>query len=252
MNDDRITREKDFHDDRFGGDDNVRKGAAKYYSIMVTARKYYMEIASGYCKGKHLLEFGCGTGSPITWVKKQAIVTGIDISSAAIKKANEKAITNDIKANYYVMNAEKTEFNDNSFDVVVGTGILHHLDIDKAYAELSRILNIQGHSFFIEPLGHNPFINLYRQLTPTMRTEDEHPLTIDDIQLSKKYFDNVSVRYFNILSILAVPFRNTKYFSKIKNFLEELDGVLMFLLPFIKKYAWVVVICLSSPKKRDI
>ena len=33
------------------------------------------------------------------------------------------------------MNVEKTEFNDNHFDVVVGTGIIHHLDLSKIYSE---------------------------------------------------------------------------------------------------------------------
>lgn len=38
---------------------------------------------------------------------------------------------------------------------------------------------------FSEPLGHNPIINWYRNRTPEMRTEDEHPLLIKDIEFAK-------------------------------------------------------------------
>lgn len=41
---------------------------------------------------------------------------------------------------------------------------------------------------FFEPLGHNLLINLYRRLTPELRTEDEHPLVACDLERLVNYF----------------------------------------------------------------
>ncbi len=243
-------REKLFHDDRFGGDDHNRKTVQKYYSLMDNARKQFDSMAIRACRGKRLLEFGCGTGSPETWENRKAIVTGIDISEEGVKKANQKALEKGLQARYYVMNAEKTNFQNHSFNIIVGSGILHHLNLENVYFELNRLLDKKGSAIFIEPLGHNPIFVLYRKLTPSLRTRDEHPLKTKDIELAHKYFQNVELSYFNLLTFLAVPFRKTKYFPKLLFLLERLDGSLMNWFPYIKKYAWVVVINLSFPKTK--
>ena len=51
------------------------------------------------------------------------------------------------------MDAEHTNFPDNSFDVVTGSAILHHLNIENCYQELHRILKKDGHAVFKEPMG---------------------------------------------------------------------------------------------------
>ena len=85
-------------------------------------------------------------------------------------------------------NCEKTKFNDNSFDIIYGSGILHHLDISLCLKEMYRLLKPGGRFLFIEPLGTNPLINFYRKLTPKSRSKDEHPLINDDFELIKKIF----------------------------------------------------------------
>ena len=76
---------------------------------------------------------------------------------------------------FRVDNCEKTGFQDNEFDLIYGTGVLHHLELEKCLNEIRRILKKDGEIIFIEPMGTNPFINLYRLLTPKSRSEDEHP-----------------------------------------------------------------------------
>ena len=249
MSDDRLKRERDFHDRRFGRDDSAREKARKYYSIGGNARAEYKKLVARYCRGKNLLEYGCGTGGfSLEWLRLGANVTGIDLSAEAIKQARRKVISSGYEAKYCVGNAEETGFDDNQFDLVVGTSILHHLDLCNAYAELSRILKPDGHAIFIEPLGHNPLINLYRRLTPSMRSEDEHPLKHKDIQLSRRYFSKVEADYYSLSTILAVPFRNRRSFGHINRLLESLDGML-FRLPLTKRYAWRIVLHMSEPKK---
>ena len=55
-------------------------------------------------------------------------------------------------------NCEKTKFENNSFDIVYGTGILHHLQFNKCLDEIHRILKPNGSIVFVEPLGTNPLI----------------------------------------------------------------------------------------------
>jgi hypothetical protein len=133
--------------------------------------------------------------------------------------------------------------------LVCGTGILHHLALDRAYSEIARVLNDGGAGIFIEALGHNPLINLYRRLTPHLRTEDEHPLRIADLALAKQYFPKMETRFYYLSSLLAVPFRKWPFFPALLAGFDAFDGLLFRLFPFLRRYAWMaVIIVYGSPK----
>jgi len=241
----RIEREKAFHDQRFSGGDDERKAVDKYYSINNNIVERFHQIIKGYCLNRNMLEYGCGTGyASQTWVDYGANLTGIDISPEGIKKAKK----NVPKGTFIEMNAEKMDFQDSMFDIVIGSGILHHLNLKQSLSELSRVLSDDGNAVFIEPLGHNPIINLYRWLTPKMRSEDEHPLLNKDIILLSDYFSNVKVEYFTLTSLLAVPFRNKAFFNKTLNLLRFIDN-LIFKVPYFRRFAWIVILHMDSPKK---
>ena len=251
MSDDRILREKEFHDKRFGNGNGRREPARKYYSVLSKAGAHYRSIALDACPGAHLLEYGCGFGAQsVHWLKAGARVTGIDISSEAIERARRDIKTTPYadRAEYYEMNAEAMTFDDDSFDIVLGSGIIHHLDLDACYSEIARVLKPGGLALFMEPLGHSPIINLYRNLTPSMRTEDEHPLMEADIELARKYFGDVEFTSYNMSTLLAVPFRKTPLFKPLFDSLHQLDQSL-FSLPFMKKQAWSMVLEMRQPRE---
>lgn len=246
---DRIQKEQSFHDIRFQGDYDIREGVDKYYTVNKHLKKRYLEIVSANCKDKKLLEYGCAKGDEtIQLISFGAFVTGIDISPIAIKRARENVVSKGYSSEYFVMDAEHTEFPDNSFDIVVGSGILHHLDLKNAYTELSRIVKPEGRIVFMEPLGHNLFIRLYRWLTPKIRTQDEHPIKTIDLLCLKEYFHNVETDFFTMFTLLAVPFRNQNYFNKLLDFLRKVDKS-FFYFPFIRKHAWMVIIHAYNPRK---
>jgi hypothetical protein len=120
--------------------------------------------------------------------------------------------------------------------------------LNTCFAELARVLDPAGDAVFIEPLGHNPVIALYRLLTPRLRTRDEHPLRMEDFVLARQYFGEVRVRYFNLTSLLAVPFRRLPFFSRLIRVLERLDGWLFERMPRMRRYAWTAVVVLSKPR----
>ena len=64
---------------------------------------------------------------------------------------------------------------------------------------------------FIEPLGTNPLINLYRKLTPRSRTVDEHPLIPKDFDFIKSTLGTTTVKYYGFISLVFFMFyRNSK------------------------------------------
>jgi SAM-dependent methyltransferase len=255
MMDARKTRELDFHNKRFA--DGTRgtveptesDGVDKWYSVVHQSRAFYVSMLKQHCKGNTVLEYGCGTGSHAPYLARWgARVTGIDISDVAIDKAKVQATLDGIKElDYQQMDAEALTFADDRFDLICGTAILHHLNLHRAFAELARTMKHDGKAVFLEPLGHNPLINLYRRATPAFRTPDEHPLLMKDFSLARKYFRNVELRFFNLFTLCAVPFRRSRWFSPILNALERLDRLLFRLAPSARRYAWTVVILLSQP-----
>lgn len=244
---DKIDREKQFHNVTFSN--KTRKSADKFYSIAKSSQNYYIELIIEYGSGKRVLEYGCGPGScAFVLAQRNAIVIGIDISDFAIESATKVESERKLGVTFEVMNAEELSFADNSFDLICGSGILHHLQLDKAYSELARTLKPGGRAVFLEPLGHNILINMYRNRTPELRTDDEHPLLMSDLGLAHNYFVNVETKYFHLCSLGAVLFRSTSFFTPLLNFLENIDHVLFSLMPFLKKYAWAVVIVFSKSK----
>jgi SAM-dependent methyltransferase len=179
-------------------------------------------------------------------------VTGIDLSPVAIEKAEEEAESRGVAAatEFRVMNAEALDFPDDSFGLVCGTGILHHLDLDRAYGEIARVLRPDGRAVFVEPLGHNPAINLYRRRTPELRTEDEHPLVMPDLERASEYFQDVDPRFFHLSTLLAVPARSWKRFDPLLNTLGRFDDALFRALPALRRYAWLVALVFARPRPR--
>jgi SAM-dependent methyltransferase len=242
-------REKEFHDRYYS--EGGRSSALKFNAIRRKSRLYFERHLEELCRGKRVLEIGCGEGGLACRLARIAgSVTGIDISEVAVKiaddHAREMALSN---VSFFAVDAESIGFDDGSFDVVYGVSILHHLDIATTYRECGRLLGAGGKALFLEPLGHNPLINAYRRLTPAMRTSDEHPLLLKDIICAEESFTAVGGTYFHFLSIGAALLHTTPLFSPAVALLNMFDGALFHTFPFMRKYAWTVVIELTEPRR---
>jgi len=148
---------------------------------------------------------------------------------------------------FLVMDAANLKFPDRTFDKVVVGAILHHLDFENALKNISRVLKKKGSAIFLEPLGYNRFINLYRKFTPNYRTPDEKPLTNEDLAKFSKYFQNVSITYFYLTTLFTVPFSRQSFFKSLVRFFNFIDKQL-FKIKFVRKYAWQIVIEVSNPR----
>lgn len=244
--DNRIEREKTFHNEAFST--NKRKSVDRFYSAASIALAFYEEKLLTSCSGTKILEYGCGPGSEAYMLAKHgASVVGIDISDTAIQQARQRAEAEKTDTNFLVMNAEKLHLENGTFDMVCGSGILHHLDIDRAMSEISRVLKPNGSAVFLEPLGHNPVVRLFRKLTPHLRTSDEHPLLMSDINLMRRYFAQSKTRCFCLMSLLALPTNRFRWYKSILNLFSTIDDLLFKTAPFLRRYAWITVLILSDP-----
>ena len=234
-------REKKFHNNlqskKEGRFENI------FYKAIHNLNYDFFKYLEDVTKNSEMLDYGCGIGSSIEKVIKfkPKKITGIDISEVSIKKAINKAKELEIDVEYCVDNCEKTKFKNSSFDIVYGMGILHHLQIDKCLDEIHRLLKPNGTLVFIEPLGTNPLINLYRKFTPNSRSKDENPLIAKDFNYINKKFNKTNIQYYGFLTLVFFPFYKHPNKSVFFKILAGLDQFL-FKLSFFRLFAWSVLI----------
>lgn len=101
--------------------------------------------AVGY--NKTVLECGCGTGQLSHYLQlNNNHVLGIDMSLASLGLAVQHKRRNDlVRASFAQMNIFNLAIKDNSFDVVISHGVLHHtFDARRAFAEIVKKLKPGG------------------------------------------------------------------------------------------------------------
>lgn len=246
---DSIQNEREFHDDVWTVE--TRSTAAPYYAITRSSKQHYRGLVMDDCAGKDILEFGCGRGGNVLALARSgARAIGIDISTEGIRQGSRAARSEGLdRAGFVEMDAHRLAFPDESFDRVHGSGILHHLDLLGATVEIARVLRPTGQAIFYEPMGHNPIINWFRRRTPGLRTSDEHPLLVADLDIIREKFGTADIRFFHLTALAAVPFRRFGWFPPLRASLDALDGALFRLIPPLQRHAWVVVIDVAAPAK---
>ena len=234
-------REKNFHNKL----QSKNKGRFEniFYKAIYNSSEDFFTYLEDNSRNSEILDYGCGIGSFTEKIIKYnpKKIIGIDISEVSIDKAKKKAEELKINIDYRVDNCEKTSFDNNSFDIVYGTGIIHHLQTEKCLNEIYRILKSNGNLIFIEPLGTNPIINLYRRLTPNSRSKDEHPLVNQDFKYINKKFIDTKIKYYGFLTLIFFPFYKSPNRSKLFRLLAALDQYL-FKLKFFQLFAWSVLV----------
>jgi SAM-dependent methyltransferase len=193
---------------------------------------------------KHVLEYGSGDSflTPLLLERGARFVTGFDISRTEVNEAQQRAAQAGLTSctRFLVADAHATGFADGEFDVVVGSSILHHLDLEASLVELKRILKPDGRAVFAEPLAGNPFIRLGRKLTPAARTPDEHPITTADWDLCRRIFPRFTHIEVEFLSTLVMPLSVVMPHSWLRPLagpLARRDDQLMCRHPSLRQYA---------------
>ena len=249
----RSSREADFHDRRFADSDGIRP-ASRFYALTGPSRGEFNARNASLPAGCRVLELGCGPDS-VAWdlIERGFDVTGIDISAQAIDRARREAVRRDIDpSRFVVMNAEALEFPAGSFDAIIGSSILHHLDLEASLRGIRRVLGPGGRALFYEPSGRNPMINAYRRLTPQQRSLDERPLTDADLRLLRRTFDHIRLDHFHLMSLAALALLQTRFFASVSERLERIDQSVFRRIPRLRGLAWIIVIEARVAEQRDV
>lgn len=107
--------------------------------------------------GQSLLDMGSGFGSFVYVSREQGILAhGVDIADYEIQFAQERyeqaRLDGDVTQIYRVGDALKTNFPDNSFDVITAWNVLEHVpDSGALLQEASRLLKPNGYFFMVAP-----------------------------------------------------------------------------------------------------
>ena len=138
------------------------------------------------------------------------------------------------KPNWIEMDAHNLDFKDNYFDLVIGYGMLHHLEIDIVLNEIKRVLKSDGLALFREPLDINPILTLARFLTPKARTTDEVPFKKIHLKKIVQIFPNTQIFFEQFLTFIVSPIFNflpQQFIKTISAIIYKIDRLLLKTFP---------------------
>jgi len=246
----RVKREKESYDT------GLRRG--RYNDVLSHTDRLYLDkrfrLAGELVRARSpetVLELGCKTWPQ--FLGRNGIVprelTCINISQAELDEGKAMVGPGSLRPRFLVMDAHALEFPDRHFDLVFGSGILHHLDLDLALAEIRRVLKPDGLMLFSEPLDNNPVGRLVRRLTPHARTADERPLRHAELARIARDFDCT----FHFEQLVTVPVGLVSRFllenpvNPLTKAAFALDELVRVRLPFLGPYFRHVLIA-GRPK----
>jgi SAM-dependent methyltransferase len=205
---DRQDRERIFHDALAASLDPAAMPPPPLERLDLAAMRRAGDLA-----GRRVLDLGCGSGDlTLGLVRAGARVTAVDLSAGMLAVACrrcERFCDPPAQPAFVAAPAEDLPFANDTFDVVAGRFILHHIDMARAAAEIARVLAPGGIAVFAENWGGNPLLMFARtHLTgrfgiPRYGTDDERPLGPQDVRVLEATFSRVELSFpvFDFLTI---------------------------------------------------
>lgn len=124
--------------------------------------------------GMRVLELGCGTGYFTRELARSgADIVAIDVSPELLEIAKTNCSAPNVR--YEIQNAYELSYPDAVFDSVVGSSVLHHLEIEESIREIYRVLKPSGTIYFTEPNMLNPQIAIQKNVPWVKRKLGDSP-----------------------------------------------------------------------------
>jgi 2-polyprenyl-3-methyl-5-hydroxy-6-metoxy-1,4-benzoquinol methylase len=123
--------------------------------VRAERRSALITTAAKITQEHKVLEIGCGTGLfTEMFAKTGAEIVAVDISQDLISLAVKRSISS-TNIEFLCQRFEDFVASD-PFDAIIGSSVLHHLDIDSALKNIERLLKPGGWLVFAEPNMLNP------------------------------------------------------------------------------------------------
>lgn len=161
-------------------------------------------LTSHISKGMTVLELGCGVGYFTEYLARSgATIIANDISPDLLDVARQRVTAGNVT--FKVENAYDLTYEDETFDSVVGSSVLHHLEVDQALEECFRVLKPGGTIYFTEPNLINPQVFLERRIPYLQKKMHVSPNETAFVraklaqQFQKHGFIHVQIQLFDFL-----------------------------------------------------
>ncbi len=145
----------------FAALDAAKRGDSERYALPYWAFDQF--------RGKRVLDVGCGPGwLTVRYAEGGAVVEAVDLTPRAVALTRAHLALRGLGANVQTADAEALPFPDDSFDLVISSGVLHHTpDTFKAFNECHRVLKKGGIAkitLYRKGIAHRRFVFAFTRL----------------------------------------------------------------------------------------
>jgi len=219
------------------------------YDKEVTKRKIekktkFLINACRIDSNSQVLEIGCGTGAYTSILQRTgASIFAVDISPKMIEVARRRGKQDNVL--FGVADVMRLSFPDSFFDAVVGSFILHHLDLVPTLKEIKRVIKRGGRVAFCEPNMLNPQVFIVKNIGFLKRMQGDSPDETGFFKwqmaklLREQGFTAISVKPVEFLHP-ATPEILIPVVEKLSNLLER--------TPFVKEIGGSLLISATCPR----
>lgn len=198
--------------------------------------------ASAISRGVNVLEVGCGTGLfTERFAATECQLTAVDISPDLLEAARNRVKHRD-NVKFELRPFEECH-EIGPFDAIVGSSVLHHLDLCKALGNMFELLKPGGKMVFAEPNHLNPQVFLERKcrkLFPYVSPDETAFYRCRIVRdLEQAGFSNISVQPFDWLHPFT-PARLISLVSRVGRICER--------IPLVREFSGSLLISASKPR----
>ena len=229
-NNNRLDREQKHAEVLLSDPEGIWGWASPAGAIRAQRRAKLIIEAANISPDSKTLEIGCGTGLFTEFVSKTgAEITACELAEQLISLAAKRSYSSDVQFLNQDISSIGPEY-DNRYDVVWGSSVLHHLDLDIFLPKLFNLIRPGGCLVFAEPNMLNPQIWLERNVNCIRRktgtSPDETAFYRRSLKkcLLRKGFINVSIKPHEFLHP-ATPELLIPLMQLLSFFAEKLWGV---------------------------
>lgn len=197
---------------------------------------YFIKLGE-ITENSKVLEIGCGSAlfTEKVYNATKADIISTDLSEDLLAIA-EKKLPN---VKFELQDAMNLPYGENTFDVVFGSSILHHLEMEPALAGMLRVLKPGGKLIFAEPNMINPQILVQKNIPAVKRAMGDSP---DETAIIRwKLAKQMKNLGYSVVKIFPYDFLHPAVPPKLIPFVKKM-GEIVEKIPLMKEIAGSVII----------